>query len=303
MISIPASVVEYINDYSQFPAGIIGCRAAEGVASYSCCEYDIALFCDKNKPDLDKVISLNGATLEFIPIYKINETNYIHIKNMILIKDYDSLHISSLLTRLKEKRYEGLLRNYGKRKIIESLFLSQAINDNLSKYPLLSSLWLKRAAYYFMEGILGLNGIKSSPVHELDQIRNLDSKDPDISSGINCALDCIGIERAGRSAISRSLRAIRDLDNDVVNNGLWLAKSEWLLSQGKFADCYHYVGKAGITFLSSKDDRFLRRNLNSIETLLDLTSDSQMNHILHARLVKASNDAIRNLANDYRSRF
>jgi hypothetical protein len=292
MISIPTSVIEYINDYSQFPAGIIGCRAAEGNVSYSCCEYDIALFCNNSKPDLDNVKSLNGTTLEFIPMYDINETNYIHIKNMILIKDYDSLHISSLLTKLKEKKYEGMLRSYGKRKIIESLFLNQAINDNLSKCPLLSSLWLKLAAYYFMEGVLGLNGIKSSPVHELDQIRNLDSKDPEISSGINCALDCIGIERAGRSAISRSLRAIRDLDNDGVNNGLWLAKSEWLLSQGRFADCYHYVGKVGITFLS-KDERFLRRNLSLIETLLDLTSDSQMNQILHARLVKASKNALR----------
>jgi hypothetical protein len=293
MNSIPTSVVEYINDYSQFPAGIIGCRAAEGNVSYSCCEYDIALFCDKNRPDLDKVISLNGTTLEFIPIYEISEDNYIHIKNMILIKDYNSLHISSLLTRLKEMKYEGLLRNYGKRKIIESLFLNQAVNDNLSKCPLLSSLWLKRAAYYFTEGILGLNGIKSSPVHELDQIRNLDSKDPKISSGINCALDCIGIERAGRSAILRSLRAIRDLDGDGVNIGLWLAKSEWLLSQGRFADCYHYVGKLGSMFLSTKDDRFLRRNLSLIETLLDLTSDSQTNHILYARLVKASKDALR----------
>jgi hypothetical protein len=293
MNSIPNSVVEYINDYSQFPAGIIGCRAAEGDVSYSCCEYDIALFCDKNRPDIDEVKSLNGATLEFIPIYEISEDTYIHIKNMILIKDYNSLHISSLLTRLKGKEYEGLLRNYGKRKIIESLFLNQAVNDNLSKCPLLSSLWLKRAAYYFTEGILGLNGIKSSPVHELDQIRNLDSKDPKISSGINCALDCIGIERAGRSAISRSLRAIRDLDSDGVNIGLWLAKSEWLLSQGRFADCYHYVGKLGSMFLSSKDDRFLRRNLSLIETLLDLTSDSQTNHILHARLVKASKDALR----------
>jgi hypothetical protein len=293
MNSIPTSVVKYINDCSQFPAGIIGCRAAEGNVSYSCCEYDIALFCDKKSPDLDKVVSLNGVTLEFIPIYEISEDNYIHIKNMILIKDYNSLQISSLLTKLKEKRYEGLLRNYGKRKIIESLFLNQAVNDNLSKCPLLSSLWLKRAAYHFTEGILGLNGIKSSPVHELDQIRNLDSKDPKISSGINCALDCIGIERAGRSAISRSLRAIRDLDSDGVNIGLWLAKSEWLLSQGRFADCYHYVGKLGSMFLSSKADRFLRRNLSLIETLLDLTSDSQTNHILHARLVKASKDALR----------
>ncbi|MGB8778692.1 MAG: hypothetical protein WCC82_10725 [Nitrososphaeraceae archaeon] len=293
MTSIPMSIIEYINDNSKYPAGVIGCRAAEGNVSYSCCEYDVAVFCDKNRPDLDKVITLNGVTLEFIPFYKISETNYIHIRNMILIKDYDSFLISSLLTKLREKKYEGMLKNYGKRKIIESLFLNQAIIDNLSECPLLSSLWLKLAAYYFVEGILGLNGIKSSPVHELDQIRDLDLKDPDIATGINCALDCIGIERAGRSAISRSLSAIGDLDKDRVHKNLWLAKSQWLLSQGKFADCYHYIGKVGITYLLAKEERFLRRNIKVIETLLDLTSDSQTNHILHTQLVKASKDALR----------
>ena len=128
--------------------------------------------------------------------------------------------------------------------------------------------------------------------HELDQIRDLDLKDPEIATGINCALDCIGIERAGRSAISRSLSAIRDLDKDRVHKNLWLAKSQWLLSQGKFADCYHYIGKVGITCLLAKEERFLRRNIKVIETLLDLTSDSQTNHILHTQLVKASKDAL-----------
>ena len=98
MTSIPMSIVEYINDNSKYPAGVIGCRAMKEMYPISCCEYDVAVFCDKNRPDLDKVITLNGITLEFIPFYKISETNYIHIRNMILIKDYDSFLISSLLT-------------------------------------------------------------------------------------------------------------------------------------------------------------------------------------------------------------
>ena len=94
--------------------------------------------------------------------------------------------------------------------------------------------------------------VSSLLLYELDQIRDLDLKDPDIATGINCALDCIGIERAGRSAISRSLSAIRDLDKDRVHKNLWLAKSQWLLSQGKFADCYHYIGKVGSRTLSER---------------------------------------------------
>jgi hypothetical protein len=195
--------------------------------------------------------------------------------------------------KLKEKRYNDILKTYGKRKIIESLFLIEAIDKNLSKYPPLSSLWLKIAAYHFTEGILAIHGVKSSPIHELDQIRCLDMKGPKIASGINSALDCIGIERAGRSAISRSLKVVKALDKEEVCNGLWLAKSQWLLSQGRVADCYYYIGKLAARHFASKEESFLRRNLQPIEILLDLTRDSQSIYKLHGQLVKAAKDALR----------
>jgi hypothetical protein len=293
MTTIPASVVEYINANSPDPAGVIGCHAAGGQVSYSCCEYNVAVFCENRKFKLNRIITLNDVTIELMPFPEIDGTHYVHIRNMILLKDYDSFAVSSLLTKLKEKKYDMMLKTYGKRKIIESLFLIEAINKNLSKYPLLSSLWLKVSAYYFTEGILAMHGIKSSPIHELDQIRGLDLKGSEFASGINSALDCIGIERAGRSAISRSLKVVKALDRGEVCNDLWLAKSQWLLSQGRFADCYHYIGRVATTYLSSKDEDFLIRNLKPIEILLDLTSDSQSNHKLHKQLVKASRNALK----------
>jgi hypothetical protein len=156
----------------------------------------------------------------------------------------------------------------------------------------LSSLWLKIAAYRFIEGILALHGIKSSPVHELEQIRGLDVKRSNIASGINYALECIGIERAGRSAVSRSLKVIRGINKMEFGSDLWLAKSQWLLSRGRVADCYHYIGKVAATYFSSKEEVFLRRYMRPIEILLDLTNDSQSNCKLHERLVKASKDAL-----------
>jgi hypothetical protein len=293
MVSVPSSVVKYINDNSPYPAGVIGCRAVLGRLSYSCCEYDIAVFCKNGKPNVNRIVILDGIIVKFIPFFKVDEIDYVHIRDMIILKDYDSFLVSSLLVKLKEKRYNDILKTYGKRKIIESLFLIEAIDKNLSKYPPLSSLWLKIAAYHFTEGILAIHGVKSSPIHELDQIRCLDMKGPKIASGINSALDCIGIERAGRSAISRSLKVVKALDKEEVCNGLWLAKSQWLLSQGRVADCYYYIGKLAARHFASKEESFLRRNLRPIEILLDLTRDSQSIYKLHGQLVKAAKDALR----------
>ena len=107
---------------------------------------------------------------------------------MIMIKDYDSFLVSSLLAKLREKKYAQLLQSYGKKKIIDSLFLLfEVIDKNLFRCPPLSSLWLRIVAYHYIEGILALHGIKSSPVHELEQIPGLDVKRPNIASGINSA--------------------------------------------------------------------------------------------------------------------
>jgi hypothetical protein len=294
MTAIPLSVVQYVNDNSPYPAGLIGCRADSGQESFKCCEYDIAIFCENTKSSLDRVITLKDTTLEFIPFFKLDESSYIHIRDMIMIKDYDNFLVSSLLAKLREKKYAQLLQSYGKKKIIDSLFLIEVIDKNQFKCPSLSSLWLKIAAYHFIEGILALHGIKSSPVHELEQIRGLDVKRSNIASGINYALECIGIERAGRSAVSRSLKVIRGINKMEFGSDLWLAKSQWLLSRGRVADCYHYIGKVAATYFSSKEEVFLRRYMRPIEILLDLTNDSQSNCKLHERLVKASKDALGN---------
>jgi hypothetical protein len=110
---------------------------------------------------------------------------------------------------------------------------------------------------------------------------------------LNSALDCIGIERAGRSAISRSLKVIRSLDKSEESKVIWLTKSQWLLSQGRAADTYYYNGRMAAEYLLSKDETFLIRYLKPIGMLLDLTTDQQSIHRLHTQLMRASKDALR----------
>ncbi len=292
MMPIPSAVVQYIKDHTPHPSALVGCRAGSGQIPYSCCEFDIAVFCENRNAYLDRVKTLNNATIEFIyfPI-RIDERHFIYLKDMEILKDNDSFFLSSLMAKLKEKRTDRLLRAYGKRQIVESFFLYESITKNLSNRPLLSSLWLKISAYYWIKGILAMHGIMSSPAHELEQVRDLHVKSAEIASGITTALDCIGIERAGSSAILRSLKVFSMFE--TTSSLLWRAKAQWMLKQGRMADSYYYVGKMAAEYMLLKDEGFIVKFLKPIGILLDLSTDPQSIHTLHSLLIKASNDTLK----------
>jgi hypothetical protein len=235
--SIPQPVMNYILEYINYPCGIIGCRATDSKISYECCEYDIAIFCHKNSENTNKFLRINNYTIELIHFPPINVHSYLHIKDMILLKDYDNLILSSLIADFQDKKYSRLLQVFGRKSIINSLFCYDRISSNLYKYPILSSMWLKVAAYNFLEGILALHDLKSSPLHELNQIRNLAIERQDIAIGINTALECIGIERAARSVISRSLNAIIGLSQQAFHREALAEKANYLLSNNMVTDC------------------------------------------------------------------
>src|ERR687892_1901871 len=108
MIAIPSTVVQYINDHIPNPSALIGCHAASGQIPYSCCEFDIAVFCEDRKAYVDRVITLNNATIEIIYFpMRIDERHSIYLKDMEILKDNDSFFLSSLMAKLKEKRKIG----------------------------------------------------------------------------------------------------------------------------------------------------------------------------------------------------
>lgn len=294
MIPIPSTVMQYINDHIPNPSALIGCHAASEQVPYSCCEFDIAIFCEDSEAYVDRVITLNNATIEIIYFpMRIDERHFIYLKDMEILKDNDSFFLSSLMAKLKEKRTDRLLRMYGKRQIVESFFLYESITKNISYRPLLSSFWLKISAYYLIKGILAMHGIMSSPAHELEQVRALHVKSAEIASGINTALDCVGVERAGSSAISRSFKIFSVLEKSTMSSLLWRAKAQWMLKRGRMADSYYYVGKMAAEHMLLKDEGFIVKFLKPIGILLDLSIDAQSIHTLHSLLIKVSKDILK----------
>jgi hypothetical protein len=84
---------------------------------------------------------------------------------MIIIQDDNSLSLSSSSLSSAnnasafQQHYLRVLRGLGKKSIINSLFYHEKITKNIQKNSVLAAMWLKIAAYDFLEGILALSEI------------------------------------------------------------------------------------------------------------------------------------------------
>lgn len=300
MQHLPRDLVDYINNNFRYPAGIIGCRATNPEMSLDCCEYDIAIF---NKQSAgNRFIRVGNHGLELITLTEISRTNVMKLHNMIIIQDDDSLSLSSSSLSSAnnvsafQQHYLKVLRGLGKKSIINSLFYHETITKNIQKNSVLGAMWLKIAAYDFLEGILALSEIKPMPIHELNQIRKITIERQDIAEGIKIALECVGLERATRSTISRSIEAICELNSMEYDKELIKIKVNHLLEKGMISDCYYYLGKMGHRCLAYRDYKFLSKYIKLIQISMDLTKDIQQLERLHINLVNISKIILKKLS-------
>jgi hypothetical protein len=298
---IPSELIDYISTNFRYPVGIIGCRATNPQISLDCCEYDIAIF---NKQSAgNRFIRVGNHGLELINLTEISMTNVMKFHNMIIIQDDDSLSLlsSSLssannISAFQQQHYLRALRGLGKKSIINSLFYHEKITKNIHKNSILGAMWLKIAAYDFLEGILALSEIKPMPIHELNQIRKITIERQDIAEGIKIALECVGLERATRSTISRSIEAICELNSMEYDKELIKIKVNHLLEKGMISDCYYYLGRMGHRCLAYRDHTFLIKYTKLIQISMDLTKDIQQLERLHVSLVKISKIILKKLS-------
>ena len=300
MRHIPNYLIDYISNNFRYPAGIIGCRATNPEMSLDCCEYDIAIF---NKQSTgNRFIRLGNCGLEVITLTEISRINVMKLYKMIIIQDDNSLSLSSSSLSSAnnvsafQQNYLRVLRGLGKKSIINSLFYHEKITKNIQKNSVLAAMWLKIAAYDFLEGILALSEIKPMPIHELNQIRKITIEHQDIAEGVKIALECVGLERATRSTISRSIEAICELNSMEYDKELIKIKVNHLLEKGMVSDCYYYLGKMGHRCLAYRDYKFLSKYMKLIQISMDLTNDVQQLEKLHINLVNISKIILKKLS-------
>ena len=293
MYKIPEDIKRYIDDTISHPVGLIGCRSLNPQISLDCCEYDLGIL----NRDLGhgRILKIANHNVKFINLQilpKLDRT--LALKDMILLRDDNAFTLSSIINAIKPNIYRQILTASGKRAIINSIFHHEKISKTILSEPVLSSMWLKISAYDFLEGVLALSGSRPMPLHELSQIRALDIERQDIAEAVISALECIGIERASKSSISRCLEAIHELYRMRCGIELNCNKIMHLFEIGKISDCYYYIGRIGRKILLAKDDKFYLKYMKLICTSMDLSNDIQQIQKLHRYLLKGCKSLLKN---------
>jgi len=261
------------------PVALIGCRTTE--MSLDCCEYDLAVFA----PGENRVVQVDGHVVELLHFERPAKNHAAELAGMSILKETSKLALSSAVEQVVRK-HQKALRAAGKKLLIDSLFCQQKMCH--AKQPSIAAMWLKIAAYYFVDGALSISGRLPMPLHEMEQVRQSD----DLEEGVEIALECIGMERATRPTILRSIQAVKELKSKDYDNQLFASKVNHLLEKSMLADCYYYAGKIAAKTLARRNDLFYSRYAKLVQLAQDLSNDLQHLERLQKKLFRAAKGSL-----------
>jgi hypothetical protein len=283
---IPAAIKKFASEIV-YPVALVGCRTSE--MSLDCCEYDLAVFALSQKDNLaNQVMQVENRPVELVYLTGSIKDHIIDLTDMVVLKDNNKLMLSSAAKDVIAKKTRRMLAASGKKLLISSLFCQQKMR--CAKHPMVAAMWLKVAAYEFIDGMLALSGKRPMPVHILEQVRQIDSR---MAEGVEVALECIGAERATRPAISRSMKAIRELKSNDYDKDLFMSKVSHLLNRRMLVDCYYYAGRVATKNLVNRKETFYIQYSKLVQLALDLVSDLQSLEKMQKRLFRATNSSLR----------
>lgn len=277
----PEKIQEYLSNKKNSELALIGCRADNSNLSYECCEYDIAVLAKNGNGLGNSIMQIGKEKLEFLDFSNYNQ-NEISLLNMKKVENKTSSLLIPHKDSIRKTDIKRIFLSAGKRRAVDSLF--NVSKTSTSKSELHLSLNLKIAAYELIEAILLISEIRPMPIHELNQLRQLEIGKDFIKEAIQLCIECIGIERATRTMINRSFNALKEIFKERYDIGLIESKIEFLVEHGLIADSYYYIGKLVCNHLEKKDYAYQLdyQKLNSLA--LDLASDYE--NIKRSNLIK-----------------
>ena len=283
--SIPAAIKVFASEIV-YPVALIGCRTSK--MSLDCCEYDLAVFAGSQEySQANQVMQVDNCPIELIHVNGPIKDHIIDLADMVILKDNSKLMLSSAAKDVIAEKYEKMLATSGKKLLISSLFCQQKMRR--ANHPMIAAMWLKIAAYEFIDGMLALSGNRPMPVHILEQVRQIDSR---MAEGVDIALECIGVERATRPSISRSMEAIKELKSKDYDRELFVSKIRHLLERRMLVDCYYYAGRVASKNLVSRKEIFYNQYSKLVQLALDLVNDLQSLEKMQKRLFRAVNKSL-----------
>ncbi|MER3408147.1 MAG: hypothetical protein C4292_05230, partial [Nitrososphaera sp.] len=207
-----------------------------------------------------------------------------------ILSDTGTFSLSSSLQGITKEMHSKALAAAGRKSLASSLFCQQKM-IKYSTDTVASAMWLKIGAYRFVQGALALAGARPMPLHELAQTRRAGLA-PEAAEGVEVALECIGIERATRPAIARSLEALAEIKSGDYDRELVISKASHLLEKSMLADCYYYQGRIAADSLAGRQGAFHRKYAKLVQLSMDLASDSQRLEKLGKSLSRAARQSL-----------
>jgi hypothetical protein len=264
-LNLPAPIIDYLNRNITGRIALIGCRAQDPENSFPCCEYDIALF-DSNM--IDKIVLVNKEIIELHDFS--SQSDPIYTYNMIPIS-YQNMPLSSSGAANNELAPDRLLIGEGRKMIVTALFNIEAADKYLNSKNDLASMHVKMSAYNLIEGIMLTLGVKPMPSHGLNQVRSISQPKELFKNAIELALETLGLERASKTTVNRSYKALKEMFGKREDYGIIASKIDYLLASGLLADCYYYIGRVVISHLENSNIKTSYPKLCKVS--LDLNSD------------------------------
>jgi hypothetical protein len=264
---------------------LIGCRATD--ASLDCCEYDIAVFAEEKQAQL---VRLDGQAVELLYFPTDTGTSIVDLYGMRILRDSNKFALASAAKEMTQEKFKKSLRALGRKSMVSSLFCHRM--GQQAGGSLVGHMWAKIGAYRFVSGAIALSGQRPMPLHELEQTRQMEASDS-VSEGLGAALECIGLERATRPSISRSIQALQELKSNDYDKDLVMSKIEFLLDRQMLTDCYFFMGRAAAENLAKRKDSFHNKYSKLVQLALDLTSDVQQMEKSQRILFKAAGAILR----------
>ncbi len=246
-----------------YPVGFGGCRNEE--KNFECCEYDITIFDEKNEND-----SIHEVDGDLVKLHhgSLNETRpevTIHYENMQILYD-ESWDLKIFLSKIKERKKQ-IFNSYFKKCLVDAAICITKVKEGIKNEDLFTSSWIKCAVYFIADAISIANSTQPSPAHLLEDFRNF--KKNRINEKFSVVNDCLGIERATPSLLSRMTKSTIGFSDMVEKNHhskIIQKKSDYLIKNSLLSDCYFYLG-------------YINRN-NFIKIKYNLYKQPELIHIL-----------------------
>jgi len=287
---------KFIEKFSltQFPIALGGCKN-EG-NSFDSCEYDIIVFDDKDEKE-----SIIDYENEMVRLHhgSMKETRHeilAQYNNLQILLD-EKWDLKIFLSQISEKK-DKIFNAYMKSCLIETAVCATKTKECIVNSNPFGSSWIKCATYFLADAITLSNNTRLSPAHMLEHLREFGKSK--INENLNIVNECIGIERATPSLLTRMCKSTMGFSDMVEKNShskIIQNKHDYFVKNSLLSDCYFYLGYINRNnFMKIKDS--LHRNPELIHILKvafdvenDMTRLEQQANLLH----KTSNELLSTL--------